>query len=115
MHIHRGKGEFGEPISEVFGTLINMIGGAIVKQVPDDLKLDRLRRLESGKPARPIISARRFLDQMPTQTVANRPEAELFALPVVAKHMFVVTCRPDQVQANAVTPPVRRAFKAGLE
>jgi hypothetical protein len=52
---------------------------------------------------------------VPAEAVANGPEAELPAQAVILQHMAVVTRGPDQVEANAIPPPVRRAFKPGLE
>ena len=102
-------------LGKVRGGLVDTIGRAIVEQVPDDLKPTCSAASSAGSPARPVVLARRLLDQMPAQAVADGAEAELGALPIVAEHMLVVAGRADQVEANAVTPPVRRTFKAGLE
>jgi hypothetical protein len=52
---------------------------------------------------------------VPAQAVAKRPEAKLPAQAVVAERMLVVRRRPDKVEANAVSAPVRRALETSLE
>src|SRR4051794_41860789 len=52
---------------------------------------------------------------MPAQAIAQCREAELAAQAIILQHVLVVTSRPDQVETNAITPPMRRAFEAGLE
>ena len=52
---------------------------------------------------------------MPAQAIADRAETKLPAKPIVLEDMPIVTRGPDEVQANAVPSPVRRAFKASLE
>ena len=52
---------------------------------------------------------------MPAEAVANGPESDVAALAVIVEHMAIVTRGPDEVQADAVTAPVRRTFKARLE
>jgi hypothetical protein len=52
---------------------------------------------------------------VPSDAVAERAEAELRALLIIGCDVTVVRRCPDQVETNPVAPPVRRAFKAGLE
>src|SRR6185295_6152057 len=83
--------------------------------VPDDLEADAFRGFKGRQPARPVVFAGRFLDQMPAQAVADRAETQLLALAVIAERMLVVAGRPNEVEANAIAPSVRRTFEAGLE
>ena len=52
---------------------------------------------------------------MPAQAVAERAEAEAFALPVILEQVAVVTGRAKKVETNAIAPPMRSAFESGLE
>src|SRR6185369_6221465 len=76
MVFNRGDREVGEPLREVRAALIDAIGRAVVEKVPDDLETEMLRGLQRSLPTRPVVSAGRFLDQVPTKAVAKRPHAE---------------------------------------
>ena len=102
MYFDGGKRELGETVGKVLSGLVDMVGRTIVKQVPDDLDSSLLGGLERGKPARPVVLSRRFFDEVPANSVAERPEAELAALAIVLEHMPVVGCCPDQVEAHSV-------------
>jgi hypothetical protein len=52
---------------------------------------------------------------MPAQAVAHGAEAEVPAQPVVLQDVLVVACCPNEIEANAVASPMRRAFEAGLQ
>ena len=115
LHFQRGQRELGEPLGEVGRALVGVIGRAVVEQVPDDLDADLFGRLEHRQPARPVVFARALFDQMPAQPVAERAEAELACIGIVARDVPVVPGRPDQVEPDAVAAPVRRAFEPGHE
>src|SRR5205085_3093847 len=106
LEFHRSKREVREARGEVFAPLLDVIGRSIMKQVPDDLQPGALGRFQRRKPARPVVLTRRLFDQMPAKPVADRPEAEVTALAVILDDMAVVARRPDQVEANAIAPPV---------
>ena len=76
LHLERGQREIGEPLGEIGRGLVDMIGRAVVEQVPDDLTPDLLGRLERRQPARPVVFARRLLDQVPAQPVAEGVESQ---------------------------------------
>jgi len=86
-----------------------------MEQVPDDLEADFLGGLEHREPARPVVLARRLLDQVPAKAVPKRPEAELMALAIVTQHVPVVSRGTDKVEPNAIATAMRRTFKARLE
>ena len=113
--LERGERESGEPLRKVRRGLVDAIGRAVVEQVPDHLEPDALGRFQRRQPARPVILAGRLLDQMPAQAIADGAETELLAQPVVAQHVPVVARRANEVEPNAVAPPVRRTFEPGLE
>ena len=115
LNLHRGQGELRETLRKIVGRLVDVIGRAVVEQVPYHLDAGPFGGFERGQPARPIIFARRLLDQVPAKAIAHRVEAELPAQPIVLQHMLVVTGRPDQVESNAIPAPVRRAFEPRLE
>ena len=84
LQFERGQREVGEALGKVVASLVDVIGRAVVEQVPDDLHPDLLGRFQRRQPARPVIFARRFLDQCqrrPSRSVRN-PSS--LALPVVA-------------------------------
>src|SRR6185369_9638888 len=107
--------EIGETLREILARLVDMIGRAIVEQVPVDLDPDLFRGFEHRQPARPVIIARRVLDPVPAQSVAQRQQAEIAALPVIVERMAIVTGGTDEVEPDAVAPPVRRAFEPSHE
>ena len=115
LHLHRRQGEIGEARGEVLAGLVDVIGRTVMEQVPDHLDPGALGGLQRRQPARPVVIARRFFDQMPAQAIADRAETELSAQLIILQHMLVVAGRPDEVEANAVAPPVRRTFEAGLK
>ena len=114
LKFDRGQGELGESLGEIVSGLVDMIGRTVVEQVPDHLNAGRSAASSAGSPARPVVFARRFLDQVPAKAVADVCSGRARAQPISCD-MSVVTRRPDQVEANAVTAPMRRAFEAGLE
>src|SRR4029078_4764576 len=114
LHLEGGLRELGKALRKILGRRVDMIRGSVVEQVPDDLDSGLAGGIERGKPARPVIFARRLLDQMPAKAVAHRAEAELLALPIILRDVAVVPGRADQVEANAVAPPMRHAFEPGL-
>jgi hypothetical protein len=72
-------------------------------------------RLQHREPARPIIIARRFFDEVPAKTVAKGSEAQLSATAIVLKCVPVMSRGPDEVEPHPVPPPMRRAFEPGHE
>jgi len=68
------NGEVGEAPREIRSGLIEMIWRAVVEKIPDDLETIFFRRLERRKPARPVVSARCLLDEVPAETIAKGPE-----------------------------------------
>jgi hypothetical protein len=52
---------------------------------------------------------------MPSEAVAESAEAELSAQAIVVERVPIVRRRPDEVEANAVAAPVRRALETSLE
>jgi hypothetical protein len=48
-------------------------------------------------------------------TIADGDQTEALAQPVILADMLVVTRRADEVEANPILSPVRRAFEPGLE
>jgi hypothetical protein len=115
LDFYRGKREFGEPFGKILGGLVDMVRRAVVEQVPDDLDPGLLSGFKRRYPARPVIFPRRFLDQVPAKAVAKCPEPELATQPIVAQHVLIVACRPDEIEADAIAPPVRRTFEPSLE
>ena len=116
LHLDRGQREIGEPLGEVGRGLVDMIGRAVVEQVPDDLDARPARPLpapaasSTSRICPAIVSIR--CQRRPSRTV-RKPSS--LALPIVLQHVPVVAGRPDQVEANAVPPPMRRAFETRLE
>src|SRR6185312_5624984 len=111
----RGDRKVGEALREVRRGLINAIGGAIMEQVPDDLEAGGFGSLDHRQPARPVIFARRFLDEVPAEAIAHGTETELVQLAVIAGDMLVVAGRADEIEAHAVAPAMGRAFEARHE
>src|SRR5579872_6595626 len=54
-----------------------------------------------------------MLNEVPAQAVAHSSKSDFTAQPVILPDMLVVAGGPDEVEANAVPPPVRRAFETG--
>src|SRR3954465_12893101 len=65
--------------------------------------------------ARPVIAASRSLDQMPSQPVANSPEAECMQLLVIRGGREVVARCRDQVEAIVALAQMRRTFEPAHE
>src|SRR5438477_2666184 len=86
-----------------------------MEQIPAYLHAQLLGGFERRHPARPVVLARRFLNQVPAQAVAHSPEAKLAADPVILEYMLIVRSRLDQIEANPVLAPVRRALETRLE
>ena len=75
MDFQRGERELGKPLGKVLRHWIDVVGRAVVEQVPDDLHPDLFRCLERGQPARPVIAFRRGSDQVPPEAVADRADS----------------------------------------
>jgi hypothetical protein len=65
VDVDRGQCEGLEPPRKILRPLVDMVGGAVMEQVPDDLQAKLLGRLQRRQPARPVVAAVRLLDQVP--------------------------------------------------
>jgi hypothetical protein len=115
LELEGGEREIREALRKILGALVDAIGRAVVEQVPDHLHAGFLGRFEHRQPARPVVLARIPADEVPAHPVAQRRQAKLPACGIILAHVAVVRRRPDEVEANAVAPPVRGAFEPAHE
>jgi hypothetical protein len=99
-------GEASEPIDEGGRPYVEIVGIAVVAQIPDDARTDSLRGPQHRQKAAPVVVAGPLLDEMPSQAVSNSP----YAMP---REKLVVPCRKpvvlrarQEVEPAAVTSPV---------
>ncbi len=110
-----GAGEGGEAVDEGGGPDVEVVGPAVVEEVPDDLRAGRRGGGEHRRPAREVEGAGPGLDQVPAQAVAHGAEAEAGELAVVGRGVGVVAGAGDQVEAAAGGQAVGGAFPAAVE
>ncbi len=110
----RGR-ESGEAIDEGGPPDVEVVGPAVMQQVPEHLRPGLAGGAEHGQEARPVVASGRGLDQMPSQAVPHRADRVARERPIVQGRVTVVADGGDHVEAAAVLPSVCRGFDPTLE
>src|SRR6266550_4636739 len=99
LHLRRSEGEAGKARHKFRAEDVDVVGPAVMPEIPDHLSSCLASSLDDWLRARKVVDAWVLFDQMPAEAFPNSIDSALLQLPIIAQRKLVVPGAVHEVES----------------